>query len=286
MSAAPYLRLPSGPLSLERVKVMGILNATPDSFYDRGRYRAFDDAMARAHEMAAEGADIIDIGGEKAGPGPAVSVDEEIGRVVPLIERLRRELPVPLSVDTFKPPVARAAVEAGADIINSIGGFGDPEMQKVARETGAVAVIMHIQGLPRVANSTPQYGDVVAEVVHFLEDRARECEAAGIAHDRIVIDPGPGFGKTAEHDIAVMREIGRCTALPYPVLLAASRKTFIGHVLGTSVEDRLEGSLAVTAWGVMYGVKIVRAHDVRATKRVVTMTEAVLHPEWYGAVAE
>lgn len=285
MDAAPVLRLPSGSLPLDRARVMGILNATPDSFYDRGRYMAFEDAMARAHEMVAEGAGIIDVGGEKAGPGEPVSVDEEIRRVVPLIQALRRELSVHISVDTFKSEVARAAVEAGADIINSIGGFGDESMRRAAADTGAVAVIMHIKGRPRVANPSPQYDDVVAEVVEFLNRQAEACLEAGIAPDRIVIDPGPGFGKTSAHDISVIREIGRCTALPYPVLLAVSRKTFIGTVLGTEVEDRLEGSLAVAAWGVMHGVKIVRAHDVRATKRVITMTEAVMHPEWYGVAA-
>jgi dihydropteroate synthase len=257
---------------------MGILNVTPDSFSDGGRYAAPSRAVARAAEMAEEGADLIDIGGEKAGPGEPVSVDEELRRVVPVIDAVRREVQLPLSVDTFKPEVARAAVEAGAAIVNSIGGFDDPALRHAAAETGAAIVIMHIKGRPRVANPNPVYRDVAAEVQTFLEDRVRLCLAEGISPRRIIIDPGPDFGKTTEQSVAVLRALRRLTDGPYPVLLAASRKRFIGEILDAPVGDRLEGSLAVAVWGVLQGVKIVRAHDVRATKRVVTMTEAVLHP--------
>lgn len=273
------LALPGGALSLERVRIMGILNTTPDSFYDGGRYARLGDALRRATHMAEEGVDIIDIGGEKAGPGEPVSIDEEIRRVVPAIEAVRRELKLPISVDTFKPQVARAAMEAGADIINSIGGMEAPEMRRAAIETGAAIVVMHIQGQPRVANPRPRYGDVVQEVRRFLLDRARQCVEEGVPEDRIIVDPGPGFGKSTEHDLAVIRHLDALTSLPLPVLLAVSRKRFIGDVLGTPVEERLEGSLAVAAWGVRQGVRLVRTHDVRAVRRVVAMTEAVLNPE-------
>lgn len=277
---APTLALPRRNLSLDRVQIMGILNRTPDSFYDHGMYLDLDRAIVRAEEMLAEGANMIDIGGEKAGPGEPVSAEEEIRRVIPAVEALRRRTDVPISVDTFKPGVARRAVEAGADIINSIGGFGDPEMRRVAAETGAVAVVMHIRLQPRVADPNPVYSDVVEDVRSFLQQRVDLCLSDGIAPDRIVIDPGPGFGKTAEQDVAVLRRLDAFTSLPYPVLLAASRKRFIGEILGLETEDRLEGSLSVAAWGTLKGVKIIRTHDVKATSRVVRMTEAVLDPNF------
>lgn len=274
--------LPGHSLPLDRVRIMGILNITPDSFYDRGRYGTPDVAVARALEMAGEGADIIDVGGERAGPGPEVTAESEKRRVIPLVEAIRRRIDLPVSVDTWKPAVAAAAMDAGASIINSIGGFDDPAMREVAARTGAAVVVMHIQGQPRVANPHPRYTDVVREVEQSLAARVEACLAAGIAPDRIVIDPGPGFGKSSGHDLTILRHLDRLTAGPYPVLLAASRKTFIGDVLGLDVDERLEGSLAVTAWAVLRGVRIVRTHDVRATKRVAVMTEAVLHPEIVG----
>jgi dihydropteroate synthase len=273
------VELPSGVLTLDHVRVMGILNTTPDSFSDGGRYQTVDDAVGRASELVAEGADVIDIGGEKAGPGVAVTVQEELRRVIPVVEAVRREVAIPLSVDTFKPAVARAAVEAGVDIINSISGFDDPELRGVARDTGAAIVVMHIKGTPRVANPNPVYHDVTGEVRGFLEERVATCIQEGIPAKRIIIDPGPDFGKTTDQSVTVMRELGRLTELPYPVLLAASRKRFIGDVLGTTVDERLEGSLALVAWGVLQGVKLLRVHDVQASKRVAVMTEAVMHPD-------
>jgi dihydropteroate synthase len=273
------VELPSGSLTLDRVRVVGILNTTPDSFSDGGRYRTVDRAVARAWEIAAEGADVIDIGGEKAGPGEVVTLREELSRVIPVVEALKRELSIPLSVDTIKPEVARAAGEAGVDIINSISGFEDPALRRVAIETGAAIVVMHIKGQPRVANPHPVYDDVTGEVLAFLVERVATCVREGMSARRIIVDPGPDFGKTTEQSVAVMRELRRVTELPYPVLLAASRKRFIGEVLGTTVDQRLEGSLALVAWGVLQGVKLVRVHDVRASKRVADMTEAVLHPE-------
>lgn len=276
--SVPVLSLPSGTLSLDRVRIMGILNRTPDSFYDHGKYQGLEAAIRRAEEMLAEGVDIIDVGGEKAGPGPAVSADEETRRVVPAIEAVRKRTSIPISVDTFKPEVARRAVEAGADIINSIGGFGELDMRRAAVDTGAAAVIMHIRREPRVADPNPVYGDVVRDVRSFLVHRVRECIADGIAPERILMDPGPGFGKTSDQDVEILRNLRDFTDLPYPVLLAVSRKRFIGDTLGLATDERLEGSLAVAAWGTMKGVKIIRTHDVKATRRVVRMIEAVLDP--------
>ncbi|HZS93672.1 MAG TPA: dihydropteroate synthase [Chloroflexota bacterium] len=272
----PRLDLNSGPLDLKRARVMGILNRTPDSFYSGARHVDLSAALRRVEEMVAEGADIIDVGGEKAGPGPPVEVQEEIDRVVPVIQAVHDRIDVAISVDTVKPKVAKAAMAAGADIINSIEGFRDPALIRVGVETGAAVVVMHIQGRPRVPNRDPLYSDVVADVRAFLADRAAACRSAGIPADRIIIDPGPGFGKRAEHDLTLLHELDKLSSLPYPLLLAASRKPFIGAVLGTAPEDRLEGSLAVVAWGVLKGAKLLRVHDVRPTVRVVRMTEAVL----------
>jgi len=228
--------------------------------------------------MIDEGADIVDIGGEKAGPGEPVTLEEELSRVVPVVEALRRQTAIPISVDTRKPRVALAAIAAGADMINSISGFDDPALRRVAQRTEAAIVVMHTQGQPRVANPHPRYRDVVAEVRQFLLDRTMACLEDGILPERILVDPGPGFGKTTQHDIAVLRGLASFTSLPYPVVLAASRKHFIGEILGTDPEDRLEGSLAAVAWGVMQGVRVVRVHDVRASRQVCEMTEAVLNP--------
>jgi dihydropteroate synthase len=273
------LDLPSGRLSLERVAVMGILNTTPDSFYDKGRFAGREVALRRAEEMALEGADIIDIGGEKAGPGDPVTTEEELRRVIPVIETVKKSVSLPVSVDTFKCAVAREAVAAGADIINSIGGFDDPELRRVATDTGAAIVVMHIKGRPRVANPHPEYQDVVTEVEDFLRERVQLCISEGVHAQRIIVDPGPGFGKTSQQDLELLRNLRRLTTLGFPVLLAVSRKKFIGEVLNEDVQSRLEGSLAVTTWGVLKGASIVRTHDVRETRRVVDMCLAAMHPE-------
>lgn len=271
--------LPGRSLRLDRPAVMGILNVTPDSFYDTGRYSAPEAARGRALAMVEEGADIIDIGGEKAGPGEPVTEEEEIRRVVPIVDAVRREVSTPISVDTFKPAVAQAALAAGAEIVNSIGGMRDPVMRAVAAKTRAAVVVMHIQGEPRVANPNPTYGNVVPEVVAWIEEGVALCLRDGISPRRIIVDPGPGFGKTAAHDLEVLRHLDRLVGLGYPVLLAASRKRFIGELLDLPPDERLEGSLAVAAWGALHGAHIFRVHDVRATRRVVDTVAAVLHPE-------
>jgi dihydropteroate synthase len=258
---------------------VGILNITPDSFYDGGRYDSLRAAVERARSMIEEGADVIEIGGEKAGPGEPVPVHEEIRRVVPVLSAIRAETGIPVAVDTRRAEVAEAVMASGADIINSIDGFGDRALRRVAAATGAAVVVMHIEGRPRVANPQPHYHDVVKEVRTWLLDRVGDCLADGIAADRIAIDPGPGFGKTSQHDLTILRRIDEYTELPYPVMLAASRKGVIGAVLGIGPEERLEGTLAVLAWGVLHGVKLVRVHDVRAATRTVRMAEAVVNPQ-------
>ncbi|GAC1320152.1 MAG: dihydropteroate synthase [Chloroflexota bacterium] len=274
------LSLPSGTLSLDRTRIMGILNVTRDSFYDGGFYLTLERALERAEAMVEAGADIIDVGGEKAGPGAPVTVNQELDRVVPVVEGIKARFDVRISVDTRRSAVAHAAVRAGADIINSITGFADPDLRRVARDTGAGIVVMHIQGKPRVANPSPKYTDVMHEVVDALMRRIELCRTDGIASSRIIVDAGPGFGKTTEHDLTIMTELQKLTELPYPVLLAASRKKFIGDVLEKPVEQRLAGSLAVVAWGVLQGVKLLRVHDVAASIRVCRMTEAVLDTGW------
>jgi dihydropteroate synthase len=232
-----------------RPLIVGVLNATPDSFYDRGRYYDRDRAMARADELVAEGADLVEVGGETARPGPAVDVAEEQRRVVPLIGALAARLPVPLTVDTYKPEVARAAVDAGAVLINDISGLADPAMAKVAAATGAALVVMHIQGRPKVRQVAPRYEAVVDEVYAFLEERTARAQALGVPADRLVVDPGFSFGKTPYHDVEILRRLREFSRLGYPIYLATSRKNYIRDILGLPVDDLLEGTLAAVAYG-------------------------------------
>jgi dihydropteroate synthase len=259
-----------------RPLMVGVLNATPDSFYDRGRYYGRDRALARADELVAEGADLVEVGGETARPAsPAVDAAEERRRVVPLIGALVRRLPVPVSVDTYKREVARAAVDAGAVLINDISGLADPRMAEVAAATGAALVVMHIRGRPKERQVSPRYGAVVDEVYAFLAERTARARAFGVPADRLVIDPGFSFGKTASHDLEVLRHLRTFAGLGYPMYLATSRKNYIRDVLGLPFEELLEGTIAAVAYGVAQGVHLVRTHDVRAMVRVVRMVLAV-----------
>lgn len=263
---------------LHRPLIVGILNATPDSFYDRGRYFTRDASLARADEMVAEGADLIEVGGESARPGPPVDAEEESRRVVPLIEILAGRLPVPVTVDTYKPEVARRAVEAGAVMINDISGLADLRMAEIAAESGAALVVMHIQGKPKVRQVAPRYREVVDEVYAFLEDRTAEARAAGVPGARLVVDPGFSFGKAAHHDVEVLRRLGEFRSLGYPLYLATSRKNYIRDLLGLPFEDLLEGTAAAIAYGVAQGAQLVRAHDVRFMVRLVRMMQAIVQP--------
>jgi len=263
-------------LDLRRPLVVGILNATPDSFYDRGRYFDRDVAITRAQEMVAEGADLIEVGGETARPGPRVDPDEEIRRVVPLVEVLAVRLPVPVGVDTYKPAVASRAVDAGAVLVNDISGLEDIRMAEIAAASGAALVVMHIQGPPKVRQLNPRYRSVVDEVYAFLEARTAAAEAVGVPRAQLVIDPGFSFGKAPHHDVEVLRRLGEFRSLGYPIYLATSRKNYIRDLMGLPVEELLEGTAAAVAYGVAQGASLVRTHDVKFMARVVRMVQAIL----------
>jgi len=263
----------------KRTLVMGILNATPDSFYDGGRYTTLEAALARAEQMLAEGADILDIGGESTRPGSdPVPEDEELRRVVPLIEAIHIRHPnAILSVDTTKSRVAELALQAGACIVNDISGMTfDPHMPAVVARAGALVVLMHIKGTPKTMQQNPTYHDVVAEVRATLESHTRRALQAGIPREHIWIDPGIGFGKTVAHNLKLLRGLPQLKALGYPVLVGTSRKSFIGHLLdGLPPEERLEGTLATLALAVAWGADVVRVHDVQAAVRAVKIADAL-----------
>jgi dihydropteroate synthase len=256
--------------------VMGILNRTPDSFFDKGATFALDRLLARADGLVADGADILDVGGVKAGPGPEVTEAEELDRVVPAVAAIRARLDVPVSVDTWRASVARAAYAEGAVMGNDISGFADDDYLPAAAEAGAAVVATHIRIGPRVPDPDPHYDDVVEAVATFLEDRAGRARAAGIPADRIVVDAGLDLGKTAEQSLALLRASGELAGLGYPVLLSASNKPFLGAVLDLPIDRRAEASLGAAAVGVSLGCRIVRAHDVVGTRRVCDALAAVL----------
>jgi len=264
------------PLDLARVAVMGILNVTPDSFSDGGAFNERAKALARARAMVEEGADMIDVGGESTRPNAApVSVEEEIRRVVPVIEACARELPVPISVDTSKPEVMRAAVAAGAGFINDVRALRLPGALAAAAELGVPVCLMHMQGEPATMQIEPRYDDVVADVRRYLAERIEAAVRAGIPRERLIVDPGFGFGKTVEHNVELLRRLAEFTRLGCPVLAGLSRKSIIGKLRGLSVEQRLYASVALALIAVANGARIVRVHDVAATVQAVRMYEAV-----------
>lgn len=259
---------------------MGILNVTPDSFSDGGRHAGGEAALAHARRMIAEGAEIIDIGGESTRPGAAeVPADEEIARTRPVIEALRAEWEGAISIDTSKAAVAAAALEAGADIVNDVSGLtADPEMSGVCAAGGCGVVIMHMQGDPRTMQLAPRYADVVEEVAAFFEERLATLAAAGIDPECLCLDPGIGFGKTVEHNLALIRALPRLGIGGRPLLLGVSRKSFIGSVLGsTDLADRAWPTVAITAWARESGAMIHRVHEVKPNAEALRMTEAILH---------
>ncbi len=259
-----------------RVAVMAILNRTPDSFYDRGANFALEAALAAGDRALAEGADWLDVGGVKAGPGPPVTEAEELDRVVPLIEALRERGDAVISVDTFRPRVAGRALAAGADVVNDPSGLHDPRLAEVAAEAGAGLVVMHTGGPPRTRPHRPAYADVVAEVRAFLADRVALARQRGVAADRLIVDPGHDFHKNTFHSLELTRRLGELAGLGHPVLVALSNKDFVGETLDLGLDQRLEGSLAAAAFSVAAGAGIVRVHQVQPTVRVVRMTEAIL----------
>ena len=259
-----------------RTLVMGILNRTPDSFFDGGATYELDALLGRADALVAEGADLLDVGGVKAGPGPEVTEDEELDRVVPAVTALRARVDVPVSVDTWRASVLAAACEAGATVGNDISGFADPEYLATAARFGASVVATHIRLLPRVADPEPQYDDVVADVTGFLLDRAARAEAAGLTADRIALDAGLDLGKTAAQSALLLRESAALAGHGYALLLSASNKRFLGDLLGLDLDARRDASLAAVAYGVAHGCRIVRVHDVQGSVRVCRMMEAML----------
>lgn len=266
------------PLSA-RPRVMGIVNVTPDSFSDGGKFVATADGIEHARRLIAQGADILDIGGESTRPGATpVSEFDEILRVVPLIEAIRKASDIPISIDTMKPGVARAAIKAGATIWNDVAALRlSPEAPEVAAELGCEVVLMHMLGEPGTMQDAPRYDDVAAEVEAFLLARAFTAMAAGVAKEKIWLDPGIGFGKTVEHNLTLLKALPRFVALGYPILLGASRKRFIAGIDPSAGEatDRLGGSLATHLHGAMTGVAAVRVHDVRETVQALEVQAAI-----------
>jgi dihydropteroate synthase len=267
----------------DRTLVMGILNRTPDSFFDAGETFALDALLRRAEQLVAEGADVLDVGGVKAGPGPEVTEAEELDRVVPAIEQLHARFDTPLSVDTWRAAVMRAACGAGAVLGNDISGFADPDYLSLAAEHGASVVATHIRLAPRVPDPEPYYDDLLGEVRAFLLSRAGAAEVAGLAPEQIALDLGLDLGKTPAQSAVLLRESDAFASLGYTLLLSASSKPFLGALLGLAIDDRRDASLAAVAFGVMHGCRIVRVHDVVGSVRVCRMIEAVQAFERDGA---
>jgi dihydropteroate synthase len=259
-----------------RTLVMGILNRTPDSFYDRGRYWDLDSFFRLAEELVRSGADILDVGGVKAGPGPEVTEPEEMDRVVPAIEALRARFDTPLSVDTWRASVARESYRAGAVVGNDISGFADPDYLPAAAEAGATVVATHIRLGPRIPDPEPHYDDLVGEVTDFLLERAARGRLAGLGDDQIVLDAGLDLGKTAEQSLELLRASDRLAGLGFPLLLSASNKTFLGVMFGIEITDRAEATIAAHSLGVSLGCRILRAHDVRSARGVADTLAAVM----------
>ena len=258
--------------------VMGILNVTPDSFYDGGQFLDPQAAIEHGLEMAAQGAEIIDVGGESSRPeATAVSEEAESQRVLPVIKGLARQLRVPISVDTMKPGVARAALEAGASIVNDVAANrSDETMWRVVAEAGAAYVCMHMQGTPQTMQIAPRYKEVVSEVQQFFLERIQRLKDCRVKEEQVIIDPGIGFGKNVEHNLLLLGSLSSFSSMGRPVLVGASRKAFIGKLLGLEVGSRLPAALACACLAVQSGVNLIRAHDVGATVQAIRMTEALL----------
>jgi dihydropteroate synthase len=273
-------RTATGELELGgRTRLMGVVNVTPDSFSDGGLFLDPEAAVRHGLELAAAGADVLDIGGESTRPGAdVVSIPDEIDRVVPVIKRLAAELDdVPISIDTRKADVAAAALDAGAAIVNDVSaGRDDAGMFEVVRSRGAGLVLMHMLGDPKSMQRDPTYDDVVREVHEFLAERVAAAEAAGIEHSRVVVDPGIGFGKTVEHNLALLRDVEAVRLDGVPLLVGPSRKSFIGRLTGAEAGDRVGGTAGAVAWLAAKGVELVRVHDVREMRQVVSVVDAIV----------
>lgn len=257
--------------------VMGILNVTPDSFSDGGRFLDASAAVDQAQRMVAEGADLVDVGGESTRPGaPEVEASEERRRVLPVLERLQSVLRVPLSIDTRKPEVAAAALGAGAALVNDVeANRTEAAMWQVVARENAGYVAMHMQGTPQTMQAAPSYSDVVGEVGGFLEERLERLSAAGLGREQVILDPGIGFGKSLSHNLDLIAHLSQLSRLQRPILLGLSRKSFLGRLLGAEVPDRLPGALACTVWAALQGVQVFRTHDVGATVQALRTVEAL-----------
>lgn len=272
----PVLDCAGKRLDLRTPQIMGVLNVTPDSFSDGGDFISPDVAVARAHDMLEQGAAIIDIGGESTRPGAEpVSLEEELARVIPVIEVLNKELPIPVSIDTSKPEVMRRAVRAGAGMINDVCALREQGALQAAAELGVPLCLMHMQGAPRTMQDAPRYKDVVSEVRSFLNERIATCLAAGIPRDRLLIDPGFGFGKSLKHNLLLLRGMDELGGLNVPVVAGLSRKSMIGQILDVPVHDRLYGSISLAVLAVWHGASLIRVHDVRATRDAIGIVNAV-----------
>ena len=264
------------PLDLSRPRIMGVLNITPDSFSDGGDFFTLEKAVARAGQMVEEGAAIIDLGGESTRPGAAsVSVDEELQRVIPVIKALHAAVPVPISIDTRKPAVMQAAVAAGAGLINDVNALQEAGALEMAASLEVPVCLMHMQGRPETMQDTPTYNNVVDEVAAYLQARATACMQQGIPKERILLDPGFGFGKTVTHNLLLLQQLERLIETGFPVLVGLSRKSLIGKVLDLPVDKRLYPGLALAVLAVWKGAALIRCHDVRSTREAVEMCQAV-----------
>lgn len=267
-------------LDLTKTQVMGVLNVTPDSFSDGGHFIGHDSALKHADQMVAEGASIIDVGGESTRPGAEpVSVQEELDRVIPVIEALAGQVDAVLSVDTSTPDVMREASRRGAHMLNDVRALSRPGALEAAVEVGLPVCLMHMQGQPGTMQLNPQYNDVVTEVLRYLGERIEACEVAGLKRQQLLVDPGFGFGKTVGHNLQLLNELDRLQSLNCPILVGMSRKSMIGDVLGKPVDQRLYGSLSVAVAAAMKGAAIVRVHDVAETVDAITMINAMKHPD-------
>jgi dihydropteroate synthase len=279
-AVAPTLDLGGRRYDLtHRALVMGILNRTPDSFYDRGATFELNALWARAEQLVADGADILDIGGVKAGPGPEVTEAEELDRVVPVVAGLVARFDAPVSIDTWRASVARACYAAGAVMGNDISGLADPDYAPAAAEHGAAVVATHIRLAPRVADPDPHYDDVVTDVGAYLLERAARATDAGIPPERIVLDAGLDLGKTAEQSLTLLRASPTLAGLGYPLLLSASNKTFLGKILDLELTERRDASIGAAALGIAWGCRIVRVHDVAGTRRARDVLAAIAEAE-------
>jgi dihydropteroate synthase len=264
-------------LDLTEPRVMGILNVTPDSFSDGGQFVSIETALMQARQMAAEGAAILDIGGESTRPGAkVVPAEVEIARVVPVIEAIHRELDVAISIDTMKPEVMRAAVAAGAGLINDVQALQVDGALAAAAALDVPICLMHAQGTPQTMQDDPQYDDVVQEVIDFLLARVAACEAADIARDKLILDPGFGFGKQAQHNLRLMKHLANLVGQGLPVLVGVSRKSMIGKLLKVSTAERLSASLSLATLAVWQGAKLIRSHDVKETVQAIAMCHHVM----------